>query len=178
MEKLFRRCLVHPQSHVRIEAIQGLARLSGPEAEAAVVGMLDDKVPEVRQRAVGALADTGIALPATMHKLTTLLNGSKGGGEALALQVISVLNKLRPAPFPEAGVEDSLLELARPKRRFSLGGKETALSVHLREGAVQALGYVGSERCRKTLEKCAKEELRLARLANEAISRLNSRGSS
>jgi len=174
VEKLFQRCLVHPQAHVRIEAVQALAKLSGPAGEGAVAGLLDDKESDVRQRAVGALAVTGINLPATIGRLAELLQDGKNDGEAMALQVVSTLNKLKPLPFTESGVEEALLDLARPKRRFGFGGKESALSGHLREGAIQSLGYVGTEKCKSVLLKCSKEPGKVATIAKEALARVES----
>jgi hypothetical protein len=177
VEKLFQRCLVHPQSHVRIEAVQALAKLSGSAGEGAVAELLDDKEADVRQRAVGALAVTGISLPATIGRLEVLLQGGKSDGEAMALQVVSTLNKLKPTPFAEPGIEDALLELARPKRRFGFGGKESALSSHLREGALQSLGYLGTEKCKGVLQKCNKESGKVASIAKDALARVESRSS-
>lgn len=177
VEKLFQRCLVHPQSHVRIESVQALAKLSGPAGEGAVAGLLDDKETDVRQRAVGALAVTGVSLPATIGRLAELLQDGKNDGEAMALQVVSALNKLKPLPFTEPGVEEALLDLARPKRRFGFGGKESALSGHLREGAIQSLGYVGTVKCKSVLQKCNKESGKVATLAKEALARIESRSS-
>jgi len=175
VEKLFRHCLVHPQVHVRIEALQALAKLSGPDAEETIAGLLDDKEAEVRQRAVGGLAHTGISQPLTIRKLAVLISDGKSGSEAMALQVVNTLNKLRPTPFPEAGIEDALLEIARPKRRFGFGGKETALSGHLRDGVIQALGYVGTERCRTVLVKCSKQDAKIAKIARDSLGRLDNR---
>lgn len=177
VEKLFHRCLVHPQAHIRIESVQALAKLSGPAGEGAVAGLLDDKESDVRKRAVGALAVTGISLPATTSRLAELLQDGKNDGEAMALQVVSTLNKLKPLPFTEPGVEEALLELARPKRRFGFGGKESALSGHLREGAVQSLGYLGTEKCKSVLEKCSKESGKVATIAEEALARVEGRSS-
>ena len=177
VEKLFQRCLVHPQAQIRIESVQALAKLSGPAGEGAVAGLLDDKESDVRQRAVGALAVTGINLPATIGRLAELLQDGKNDGEAMALQVVSTLNKLKPLPFTEPGVEEALLELARPKRRFGFGGKESALSGHLREGAIQSLGYVGTEKCKSVLQKCNKESGKVATIAEEALARVESRSS-
>ena len=175
VEKLFQRCLVHPQAHIRIESVQALAKLSGPAGEGAVAGLLDDKESDVRQRAVGALAVTGINLPATIGRLAELLQDGKNDGEAMALQVVSTLNKLKPLPFTESGVEEALLDLARPKRRFGFGGKESALSGHLREGAIQSLGYLGTEKCKSVLEKCSKEAGKVATVAEAALARVESR---
>lgn len=175
VEKLFRHCLVHPQANVRIEALQALAKLSGPEAEETIAGLLDDKETEVRQRAVGGLAHTGISQHLTVSKLAALITDDKSGSEAMGLQVVNTLNKLRPPPFPEADIEDALLEIARPKRRFGFGGKQTALSGHLREGVIQALGYVGTERCRSVLKKCSKQDVKIAKIAMDSLGRLDSR---
>lgn len=175
VDRLFRHCLVHPQQHVRIEALQALAKLSGPGAEEAIAGLLDDREAEVRLRAVGGLGETGISQPLTIRRLAVLIGDGKGAGETMALQVVSTLNKLRPPPFPEADIEDALLEIVRPKKRFGFGGKETSLSGHLREGAIQALGYVGTERSRSILAKCCREEIKIARIAGSALARLDSR---
>ena len=175
VEKLFQRCLVHPQSHVRIEAVQALAKLSGPVAEGAVATLLDDKKADVRQRAVGALAVTGISLPETITRLAELLHDGKNDGEAMALQVVSTLNKLRPQPFADSGVEEALRELARPKSRYGFSSKESALTSHMREGAIQALGYVGQEKSRAVLQKCCKESGKVAKIARDALDRIESR---
>ena len=152
-----------------------LAKLSGPVAEGAVATLLDDKKADVRQRAVGALAVTGISLPETITRLAELLHDGKNDGEAMALQVVSTLNKLRPQPFADSGVEEALRELARPKSRYGFSSKESALTSHMREGAIQALGYVGQEKSRAVLQKCCKESGKVAKIARDALDRIESR---
>jgi HEAT repeat protein len=177
VEKLFRRCLVHPEPHVRCEAVVGLAKLTGPAAEKDIVGKLEDKDAEVRKKAVGALAEIGIHQESTVKQLAGQLADTKGGGEAMALQVVSTLNKLRPPPFDTPELEDALLELVKPKGFLGMGkGKETALTGPLREGGVQALGYVGTEKCKKVLEKLLKDDSSaVVKGAREALARISDR---
>lgn len=157
VEKLLRKCLGHPEANVRKEALPGIARLLREGAALLMVEALADPELEVRKRAAACLGVTGIADPRAAKELAEVL-AAKDCHEELALQIVASINRLDPPPAENQLLESALLDLLDVNGFFGIGSRRRNASQLLRQAAVQALGTVGSNRCRKTLVRLAADQ--------------------
>lgn len=172
IENFFRQALTHEESHVRREAVHGLARLLRGDAEEIVVARLADSDLEVRRRAIVCLALTGIRNEQVYRRLADLL-GRRQGGE-LAEQVVATLHRLRPRPLTDPALENALLKLLHSSRLFGLSGQKGTSGRDLKLGTIKVLGCLGTRRSRKVLQRLSREpDAVLARAARDVLEASN-----
>ncbi len=175
VEKLFRKCCKHPEANVRKEALPGLARLIKGEASAMVASALIDPDLEVRKRAAACLAVTGVSSPEIYTQLAKILT-QKDCSEEFALQIVSSINRLKPAPPDSPELESALLSLVGGSGFLGIGGRKGSQSGNLRLAVIQALGFVGRNRAQKALKKMSGSQSQVtAKALAEALERLSSR---
>ncbi len=173
VEKLLLQCCSHPQANVRKEALPGLARLLKARAEDQVVKALADPDLEVRKRAAACLGVTGITQPRVHARLAEVL-GAKDCSEDLALQVVASINRLKLSPTENTALESALHALIGSGGFLGMGGGKGTRSLALKVAVIQALGYVGTVRSKKTLRKLSAEQnTALAKAAKESLARLS-----
>lgn len=176
VEKLFRDCLAHSEANVRKEALSGLARLAREKAARQVTEALSDVDPDVRKRAAACLGLTGVADAKGYQQLAELL-AAKDCSEELAVQIIASLNRIKPQPQEGPALESALLGMLGSNGLFGIGGRKGIHSQTLRVAVVQALGFVGTGRCRKVLRRLQAEQSgAMASALAETFQRLTERG--
>ena len=175
VEKLFHRCLVHPEANVRKEALPGIARLLKEKAAVPVAEGLNDVDLEVQKRAAACLGVTGIADPAVYRQLADIL-ATKDCSEELAMQIVASVNRLKPKSLENSTLEPALLGLLGTGGLFGVGGRKGSTSQTLRVAVVQALAFVGTGRSRKALAKLSTDQnAALTNAVAETLKRLKAR---
>ncbi len=157
VENLLLGCLTHQEANVRKEALPGVARLLKERAATQVAAALADIDPEVKKRAAACLAVTGVRDQGVYRTLARMLS-AKDCPEELAMQIVASLNRLKPQPPEDPSLEIALLGLLGSGGFFGVGARKGSSSETLRVVVVQALGYVGTARARKTLGKLSMEQ--------------------
>ncbi len=175
VEKLFHRCLVHPEANVRKEALPGIARLLKEKAAAPVAEALNDVDLEVQKRAAACLGVTGITDQTVYKQLADIL-ATKDCSEELAMQIVASTNRLKPQSPESSVLEPALLGLLGTGGLFGVGGRKGSTSQTLRVAVVQALAFVGTGRSRKVLAKLSTDQnAALTNAVAETIRRLTAR---
>ena len=175
VEKLFRKCLLHPEANVRKEALSGIARLLKEKAAAPVVEALGDVDLEVQKRAAACLGVTGISDSKVYIQLAEIL-AAKDCSEELAVQVVASINRIKPQPQESTALESALLGLLGMGGLFGVGGRKRSSSQTLRVAVVQALGLVGTGRSRKALAKLSTDQnVAMVNAVSETLKRLAAR---
>jgi HEAT repeat protein len=175
VERLFHKCLVHPEANVRKEALSGITRLLREKVAVPVAAALDDVDLEVQKRAAACLGLTGIANPKVYKRLAEIL-AAKNCSEELAVQIVASINRLKPHPSEDLSLESALLDLIGAGGFLGIGGRKGSASSTLRMAAVQALGFVGTGKSRKVLLKLSSEHNpAMASAVAEALKRLTAR---
>lgn len=152
VEKLLLRSLVHKEANVRKEALPAIAKLFKERASSHVANALDDVDMEVRKRAAACLAVTGIN-DQSVYKVLAMMLSAKDCPEELAIQIVASLNRLKPQPPAEQSLEIALLGLLGGGGFLGVGARKGSGSETLRVFVVQVLGFVGTSRARKVLQK-------------------------
>jgi hypothetical protein len=173
VEKLLLQCCKHPQANVRKEALPGLARLLKGKAELHIVEALADPDLEVRKRAAACLGVTGITKPEVLIRLAEIL-GAKDCSEELALQIVASINRLKLSPPENTALESALHALLGSGGFLGLGGGKNTRSEALKVAVIQSLGFVGTDRSKKVLNKFSSgPNAALARAARESLAGLS-----
>ncbi len=157
VEKLFYKCLTHPEANVRKEALPGITRLLKENVAGPVAEALGDVDLEVQKRAAACLGVTGISDPNIYRRLAEIL-ADKKCREELAVQIVASLNRIKPQPQKSPALESALLGLLGAGGLFSVGGRKASASQTLRVAVVQSLGFVGTGRSRKALARLSTEK--------------------
>jgi len=175
VEKLFRKCLAHPEANVRKEALPGLARLLKEKAAVPVAEALNDVNLDVQKRAAACLGVTGIADQAGYKQLANIL-AAKDCSEELAMQIVASINRLKPQSLESPALESALLGLLGTGGLFGVGGRKGSSSQTLRVAVVQALAFCGTGRSRKVLAKLSTvQNAALTNAVTETLKRLAAR---
>ncbi len=152
VEKLFRKCLAHPQANVRKEALPGIAQLLKSGAAVPVAEALNDVNLEVKKRAAACLGLTGIADQSVYKRLADILS-AKDCSEEFAVQIVASINRLKLQSPESPALEIAMIGLLGTGGFLSVGGRKGSASPTLRLAVVQALGFVGTGRSRKALAR-------------------------
>jgi HEAT repeat protein len=175
VEKLFRKCLAHPQANVRKEALPGIAQLLKSGAAVPVAEALNDVNLEVKKRAAACLGLTGIADQSVYKRLADILS-AKDCSEEFAVQIVASINRLKLQPPESPALEIAMIGLLGTGGFLGVGGRKGSASPTLRLAVVQALGFVGTSRSRKALARLsANQGSAMIRAVAEALEKLTVR---
>jgi HEAT repeat protein len=173
IEELFKRSLRHSEANVRKEAVRGIAAIIGEEAGDLLVPLLKDENGDVRKRVISSLAAIGCVNPEAIGFIVNVLT-NKSGEDDTVLDL--VLNALAEAPIPRAKeppLEDALIDLLKDSPVLGFLRRKSDRDLRIAEGAIKALGTLGTAKSVKILRKYASEKNTvLGKAASEALERI------
>lgn len=173
IEELFKRNLGHPEPNVRKEAVRGLAAIMGERAGELLVPMLKDEDGDVRKRVISSLTLIGCAAPeAVSFFMNVLTNKTEEDDAVLDL----VLNALAEATIPrgqEQQLEEALIGILKDSSVLGFLKRKSEQDLRVKQGAIKALGNLGTSRSVKTLKKYASaKDTVISKEASEALQKI------
>jgi len=173
LEELFKRSLRHSEANVRKEAVRGIAAVMGRKAEDLLIPLLRDENGDVRKRVISSLAALGCVHPEAIVFFMNVLTHKTAEDETL---LEPVLNALAEAPIPrgqEPQLEDALADLLRDSAVLGFLRRKSGQDFRIKEGAIKALGTLGTSKSVKTLRKYASDKNAvLGKAAFEALQKI------
>ena len=169
--------LLHEHARVRGEALAYLMKVGGPEPEPRLVRGLFDPDPLVRRQAVQllgqlpALADAALlGLLGIVEKKSEALPGKDE--ELGFVQALDLLSRKKPGKLPDGrSLESVVLPIweAESVGFFKrLGGARPKQTLRMRAAICEAMGRIGSDKCRNALKEAGKDKEELVRRAAKA----------
>ncbi len=173
IEELFSRNLQHPEPNVRKEAARGIPAIMGEKAGDLLVPLLKDENEDVRKRALSSLAAIRCVNTEAISFYVNVLTGKAGEDDTVLEQV---LNALSEAPIPrgqEQRLEDALIGILKDSTVLGFLKRKSGQDLRLKQGAIRALGAVGTSSSVKTLKKYISfKDAVISKAASEALQKI------
>jgi HEAT repeat protein len=173
IEEVFKNNLGHPEPNVRKEAVRGLAVIMGEKAEELLIPMLKDENADVRRRVISSLAAIGCASTEATDFFVNVLKNWTAADDAT---LDTVLNALAETSIPrgrEDQLEDSLIGMLKDSSVLGFMKRKSGQDLKVKQGAIKALGALGTSKSLKTLKKCASDrDAAISKAAAEALKRI------
>lgn len=173
IEEVFKNNLGHSEPNVRKEAVRGLAIIMGEKAEELLIPMLKDENADVRRRVISSLAAIGCVSPEAIEFFLNVLKNWTAADDAT---LDTVLNALAETSIPrgrEDQLEDALMGMLKDSSVLGFMKRKSGQDLKVKQGAIKALGAVGTSRSVKTLKKCASDrDAAVSKAATEALKKV------
>jgi len=177
LEGTFKKFLDHEESRVREEALRGMVRVMGGNAERYVMNALRDKDPGVRRRAIWALGKMNSVRPEAIEYLIDAIKGKREEEEIVIEQALSSVEAYAPDVKEVKQFEQAIVELL--SKGSGILGRftgRTILSERLKARACETLGLIGGQSALGILKKLAEaKEPEVRMKAIESMKRIQKR---